>query len=313
MLTYSAIDNYISKLIEERKASATVRAARQLLEAFDANTQLASGHELIEHLTVGDVRLFLYRNPGSSPATFNRERSVLTGFLRHCGVEHLISAIPPMKNPQKPNLILSPEEMRSLLAEANPVERVALAIGMHTGLRASDISALRVGDVDLATDYITCTIQKTGVTDRKPITAPLRVELAEWLNRYAVGRENDVYLVPSYTITPQGNLQVRPEQPLGHMHRLVQRALARVGLPVAGQGFHTLRRSAARALFEQLRQETNSDHALLVVREFLNHQSVTQTERYLGISTERTLRDEALRGRDFLSAPRPQLAEVISL
>jgi integrase len=115
------------------------------------------------------------------------------------------------------------------------------------------------------------------------------------------GLPNTHLLVPSYTIDPQGGLHLRPLQKLTHPHRLVQRAIASLDLPTEGEGFHTLRRSSARAFFEQLRQSSNADHALMVVKSFLNHKNVSQTEHYLGISTERVLRDEALRGQSFLS------------
>lgn len=311
MLLIDAMLNYTKKQEQERKAPATQRASEALLARFAGSLGEAANFLEMDELRGSDVSNFLYRNPDASPATFNRERSVLTSFLQYAGSGHLIADIPPMKNPQKPNLILSPEEMLKMLDRSNPVERIALALGMNTGLRASDISSLRVGDVDLATGYITCAIQKTGVTDRKPITMELMGELERWYEAYATScggyvaenLNNSWYLVPSYTVTPQKNLLLRPEQPLGHMHRLVQRALNRVALPTEGQGFHTLRRSSARALFERLRKTENADHALLVVREFLNHQSVTQTERYLGINAERTIRDEQLRGRSFLSPP----------
>jgi integrase len=161
----------------------------------------------------------------------------------------------------------------------------------------------------LRAGYISTKIQKTGGVDRKPITQELDEELNRWLACYGANRHyypvgglpNTHLLVPSYTIDPQGGLHLRPLQKLTHPHRLVQRAIASLDLPTEGEGFHTLRRSSARAFFEQLRQSSNADHALMVVKSFLNHKNVSQTEHYLGISTERVLRDEALRGQSFLT------------
>lgn len=251
-----------------------------------------------------------------APASYNRYRAVWINFFDWCVQRGYRGGNPARelaarKVIEQPNLILTPDQMLGMITDANPVERIALALGMNTALRAGDVSALRVGDVDLNSLTLRTKIQKTGGYDEKPITAQLRCELERWMHvyrKYAVeisnGRlfpEADWYLVPSYTISGP-RLWPRPGSPMTHLHRLVQRALERQGLPTAGEGFHTLRRSAARALFEKLRTEGNYDHALLVVKEFLNHKSVEQTQRYLGINHERQIRDDLLRGKDFLVA-----------
>jgi hypothetical protein len=40
----------------------------------------------------------------------------------------------------------------------------------------------------------------------------------------------------------------------------------------------------------------------MVVKEFLNHSSVTQTEHYLGLNQERAIRDTILKDKPFLTA-----------
>jgi len=95
----------------------------------------------------------------------------------------------------------------------------------------------------------------------------------------------------------------RPKQVHTNPWRMVQRPLRKMGYPTLGEGFHTLRRSSARALFEALRSAGEGrDHALMVVKEFLNHASVTQTEHYLGLNQERAIRDAILKDKPFLSA-----------
>jgi integrase len=92
-----------------------------------------------------------------------------------------------------------------------------------------------------------------------------------------------------------------PSRPMHKPEKVVQAALARIGLPTKGEGCHTLRRASARALFDQLTQDKGYDSALRVVSAFLHHKSSTTTELYLGLDAERERRDEWLRGRPFLS------------
>ena len=61
---------------------------------------------------------------------------------------------------------------------------------------------------------------------------------------------------------------------------------------------HTLRRSGARAYFEQLLEEGSiRDGVLRQIMAMLHHKSVLMTERYLGLDADREKRDVHLRGR----------------
>jgi integrase len=218
-------------------------------------------------------------------------------------------------DPVKSRLILNASELLALLDHAsNPVERIACALGMNTGLRANDVRHLTVFDASLAGGTIQTEIRKTNKLDVKPITMELARELKSWLDTYAdyMGLEhrgelpNDWLLIPSYrlpaTWEKNRNLTLRPLGMHTHPWRLVQRPLGRMGYPTKGEGFHTLRRSSARALFESLRSGGEGrDHALMIVKEFLNHAHTSQTEHYLGLNQERVIRDTLLKHQPFLS------------
>ena len=143
----------------------------------------------------------------------------------------------------------------------------------------------------------------------------LHWELTNWYNTYAQlmgldGAEqlpSEWLVCPSYHYftTRSGAVVTRPKPTEVHASpwRMVQVPLQRMGYPTKGEGFHTLRRSSARALFESLRAaEYGRDHALMVVKEFLNHSSTAQTEHYLGLNQERVIRDVLLKDKPFLSA-----------
>ena len=211
--------------------------------------------------------------------------------------------------------MLNATEMLEMLERSsNPCERVALALGMNTGLRANDIKHLTIFDASLAGGVIQTEIRKTRKLDIKPITTELHDELVRWLDIYAeytgVGGRgelpNDWLLVPSYRNPAPAetahHIHLRPTKMHTHPWRMVQRPLSRMGYPTVGEGFHTLRRSSARALFESLRSGGEGrDHALMVVQAFLNHADTKQTQHYLGLDQERTIRDALLKDQPFLS------------
>ena len=89
-----------------------------------------------------------------------------------------------------------------------------------------------------------------------------------------------------------------------HPERVVQSALALVGLPTDHEGVHTLRRAGARNFFDFLVADPSFgyDGALRTVSAFLHHKNVATTEHYLGLSSERERRDKVLRGQRFLAA-----------
>ena len=97
------------------------------------------------------------------------------------------------------------------------------------------------------------------------------------------------------------------------VHRIAQRALVGIGFDThdehgvtAREGMHTLRRSGARALFNELVLE-GYDGALRTVQSYLHHSSSTMTERYLGLAEDRHRRNKEFVGRNLY----PSLAQGV--
>lgn len=220
-------------------------------------------------------------------------------------------------------LWLPVEEFPALLdAAGNPRDRAVIAIGLYTFARGSEISTLRVQDVDLERNLLTFYRWKT----KDPDVMPISLELAEILDRYLVyyqinqGFElrPEWYLVPvrsrtvpiwdysSKTILPDERSEARllPMQILRRPYEPVKRALHRLGYDPKGSGAHTLRRSGARALFDRLRSE-GYDGALRRVSSMLGHKDTKTTEIYLGLSLEREQRNELIAGHVMFPAVRP--------
>jgi len=217
----------------------------------------------------------------------------------------------------------TPREFRRLPASmfptllnacTHPRDRVFIALGLYLLLRAGEISALRVKHVSLDRGYVSAQIFKSAIADEMPIPSELDHELRHWLTWYAqtAGPLNpEWYLVPAKhrpQLRAGGGVDIftplKPTVKLTHSETIVQRALAEVGIEprdASGrptrEGGHTLRRSAARALFDRLVEEGGRDGAGRVVQSLLHHSQFSTTERYLGIDQDRLRRDHLLKGQ----------------
>ena len=200
----------------------------------------------------------------------------------------------------------------------HPRDRAFIAIGIYTFLRASEIINLTIGDIDPERSELRVYRIKTKQQDRLPICLELQVELKRWLDYYQ-SEQNELqphwYLVPSRgpnpmtgtmgerRLIPTGELaKLRPEQQIGRPQRIVKEAMTALGIDKHGDGCHVLRRSGARAMYENLR-DMGHDGAARRVQSMLGHGSLVMTERYLGLDHERMQRNEALAGKPMFGAP----------
>lgn len=205
--------------------------------------------------------------------------------------------------------------------DRDPRDRALVGLLLYTLMRDSEITSLRVRDVDLQGGWISARIHKTRQEDLMPISAELDAELRTWLTHYgnSVGGLNPGdYLIPSRHTNPvrgaDGRIvrhdgRYKPEKPIGPAGVIVKPTLERIGFPVVGtegeplnEGAHTIRRSGARALFDHLIDQKD-ERALRVVQAMLHHSSSEMTERYLGITADRRSRDELLRGQWMYAVP----------
>jgi integrase len=272
--------------------------------------------------------------PPVSNATFNMYRSrirMLAQFLQQRGHtrDDLMAHVQPLKRERRIRQQATPDMLWAMLDSAkDPRDRGILATAMNTGLRSSEIAALKVADVDLETMTLRVRISKTHQEDDLPVTSDLGVELAEWMKHYRSRGMADLnrvlqpsdFLFPRRTgpryawrTLPNGTKEqfqrpgeYDPLRPAARLHTVAQDALRAVGLPTRHEGIHTVRRSVARTFYDLLVTREGYDGAIRTVSAFLHHSSSAQTEHYLGVSSEVRKRDVALRGRSLLG-PRPAL------
>jgi integrase len=204
-------------------------------------------------------------------------------------------------------------------AAASSRDRAFLAIGIYTFMRAGEITSLKIGDIDLERSELRIYRFKTQQNDRLPICLELQAELSAWLAIYR-SRCGDLdpswYLCPSQGPTPMkgvegerrliptgGEPPLKPTRKITQPQRIVKHAMAVLNVGGKGDGCHVLRRSGARALYEQLR-DLGHDGAARRVQSMLGHASMLMTEKYLGLDHERSQRNEMLAGRSMFGPAR---------
>lgn len=226
------------------------------------------------------------------------------------------------KTERADQLWLPVTEFGALLDAAdNPRDRAVIALGLYTFARGSELSTLRVQDVDLDKDLLTLYRWKTKDADLMPISAELGEEMSRYLAYYQINQVFELkpewYLVPvrsktvpvwdyeTKTIIPglRKEADLLPTQRLRRPYEPVKRALRKLGYDPKGSGAHTLRRSGARALFSRLRSE-GYDGSLRRVSSMLGHKDTKTTEIYLGLSLEREERNEMIAGQVMFPAAR---------
>lgn len=251
----------------------------------------------------------------------------------------LTLGVPRMREPRVIRLRLSAEQVRQLLDRAAcPRDRALIAVGYFTMLRASEIRTLRIQDVNLDTDTLFVHITKTKTEDKFPISPEFHTELERWLNHYrrdllsSYGRmlAPSDFLIPSYNhhqfdvgfrtlngrpVPRSKPPSLNPSRSVRHPHLIVKAGLRSIGVPDHREGIHTLRRTAARHLFDALLETTGKyDGALRIVQATLHHASSQQTEIYLGLSSELKARDEFLRSARLLGSDAEQpSADLVSI
>ena len=219
--------------------------------------------------TAEDLRAFQLQltETGVQPPTINTTVTVLRFFFkvtldRPETTRHLVFVYEPRKLPR----VLAPEEVLRLLEAApSPKHKAALSVAYGAGLRAMEVVALKVSDID-SKRMILRVEQGKGKKDRYAMLSPQLLELLrDW---WRIARPA-VWMFPGRDrISPMTTRQ---------FNRVCHIAAELAGLPkwVAP---HTLRHSFATHLLEQ-----NID--IRVIQVLLGHAKLDTTARYTQVAT----------------------------
>jgi site-specific recombinase XerD len=108
-----------------------------------------------------------------------------------------VLAIPPKRHQQRTITFLTATEAAELLAAPDPGrwegrrDRALLTLGIHAGLRVSELTVLDCGDITLGTGaHVLCRQGKGRKRRAVPLTTPAQAVLASWLGE-RTGRPTD--------------------------------------------------------------------------------------------------------------------------
>jgi integrase len=211
------------------------------------------GNHRLDQVKTIEVENWLRSLP-FAPATKSKIRNIMSAVFNHAKRHGMVSTNPikgvrcSSKRRNEPDL-LTPAEFRALLTELPPREQVMVLLAGTTGLRRSELIALRWHDVDFGALQISvnksCVRGQLGETktlaSAKPVPIhPIVVDaLREWQQSSPYNTPED-FLFPS--LRKNGSIPVWPDMIL---QKIIRPALDRAGIRGKRVGWHTFRHSFA--------------------------------------------------------------------
>jgi site-specific recombinase XerD len=261
------IDDMRMRKMGGRTQIAYIRAVRRLAAFLKRSPDTA---------TADDLRRFQLHlvDTGTSPTTINGTLSGLKFFFDvTLGRGELMVKMQPVPQPRKLPVVLSCEEVARLIAAApNLKSQAALSVAYGTGLRAGEVIALKVTDID-STRMTLRVEQGKGRKDRYAMLSPVLLERlrAWWRVGHAQGK-----ILPNGWLFPG----MDPTDPVTarQLNRAIHAAAERARIDKR-VSMHTLRHSFATHLLEQKVD-------IRVIQVLLGHKRLETTALYTHVATE---------------------------
>lgn len=265
------IQAFLEDLVRSKSPS-TVRGYRADLEAFIAWFEHHCGEPFDPAgIAPEDIRTWkAHLLSQCKPATINRRLAALKAFFAFLAAQGIISSNPAehingVKQVRPAPKALSGPELRRLLREArrspNHLHRTVILLLAYTGLRASELCNLRLGDVQLSERKGKIIVRGKGEKVREiPLNTEAREILREWLSVRPLAPDDHLFIGRRGPLTPSG------------VWRIVVKYARKAGLENVHP--HVLRHTFATRLL----REVGTD--LVTVAELLGHESLNTTARY---------------------------------
>ncbi len=273
---YQLLSDYIDYIdIEKGLSKNTIDAYRR--DIFDFITFINDEDiSVITRLHISSYIMDLREN-GLSPSSISRKISALKSFFKWaCANEILknnpISSIEPAKLPKHLPKVLSLNEINTLMRQnLSTIENVIIELLYSCGLRVSELTNLKITDINLKSKNIIC----SGKGSKERLV-PFGDFALKKINNYLKEREITAY---KYNINSQlllirndGKFITRQD-----IYRIIHRLGTILNKEISP---HTLRHTFATHLLEN-----GAD--LRVVQELLGHSDVATTQLYTHISKKR--------------------------
>lgn len=261
------IEDMRMRKLEPKTQTAYIRAVRKLAKYLGRSPDTA---------TEEDLRRFQLHlvDQGVSPITLN---ATIVGlnflFTVTLGRPEVMARMQSVRVPLKLPVVLSKDEVARLIGATNNLKhQVALSVAYGTGLRVSEVLALKVTDVD--SQRMTLRVEQgKGRKDRYAMLSPILLERLRvwWRVARAQGKMLDGgWLFPG--LDPLDALTARQLNRAVHDAAIVAKIDKRVSM-------HTLRHSFATHLLEQKED-------IRVIQVLLGHKKLDTTARYVQVATD---------------------------
>ena len=261
------IDDMRMRKLADKTQSGYIRVVRQFTGFLGRSPDTA---------TVEDLRRYQLHlvDHGTSPVSLNAAITGLKFFFEvTLDQGELMVKMQPVQVPRTLPVVLSRDEAARLIAATrNLKHQTALSVAYGAGLRASEVIALKVGDVD--SQRMTLRIEQgKGRKDRYAMLAPLLLErLRTW---WRVARAQGKMLEGGWLfpgMNPIESLTTR------QLNRAVHAAALAAGIDKR-VSMHTLRHSFATHLLEQKVD-------IRVIQVLLGHKKLETTALYAQVATD---------------------------
>lgn len=166
--------------------------------------------------------------------------------------------------------------IRKLAKDGNYKMSLLIALGCFTGLRISDILALRWTQI-LYTEEFTIIEKKTG----KQRTLRLNPQLQKHIQE-CYGQIKPIGIKAPILVSQKGTVFT-----VQAINRILKEIKKKYRLKIKNFSCHSLRKTFGRQVYTM--NGENSELALVKLMELFNHSSVSITKRYLGLRQEEIL------------------------
>ena len=330
-----AVDRYLADRASKGYARGTIRNEQTVLKFLLADI----GNIQVSSLTPRHMDVFWARRSDWAPSTFNRARANLSTFFGWCQARGImprftdpLEGTRKRKKVPKDRLIIPQQEWPALLdAAPHPRDRILVALGLYLFTRISESTNLRWRDIDFQNHTASVYRSKTQTIDVLPICEELEHELKMWRLKYSeimgeTVKPGWVVAPPYVTVQFRGvkgkqgilvpvdsyDMPIRPNRMMTAGTDRVKLVLERAGYDLQkGEGGHTLRRSGATALYNEL-SDRGHDRAIRMCQAMLGHSSIQTTEVYLALDLDRKARNDLLAGKRMFESSRG-VGSVLSL
>ena len=166
--------------------------------------------------------------------------------------------------------------IRKLAKDNNYKMSLLIALGCFTGLRISDILALRWNQI-LGVDEFAIIEKKTGKKRTLRLNPQLQKHIEECYKHIKpIGEKTPILVSQKGTVFSVQRINV-----------ILKEIKAKYKLKVKNFSCHSLRKTFGRQVYNM--NSENSELALVKLMELFNHSSVSITKRYLGLRQEEIL------------------------